>query len=383
MKTLIKLLLVTTLLSLALFGKSIANEKVKIGLIVPLSGEYKEIGISVVQAMRMAINKIGDDKIVIKVKDNFANPRNTLEAAEQLYSEGVKIIVGPVFNKNLALLSEFKDVTFVSFTNKINGNPNNVISAGVNAVSQINTIKKFQKRENLERSVFLIPKTEFQSEIDYAIKKTKINLKDKFIYDTDPTKLTAQIEKITRYPQRKQNLIDEINRVENSEDVNKEKKIEALKKKDTLGGINFDSVIIADFEENLKSVATSLLYTDVSSKRVKYITLNQWFDPSLVKEKNLQPIYFPSVNEKNFQKFNNEYLSKFDKNSNQIAFLSYDIVGLIYYLLYKNDFIIDKNLFYKENIFKGKIGVFEINKNIITHKLNFYVVEDEKIKKIF
>ena len=95
--------------------------------------------------MRMAINKIGDDKIVIKVKDNFANPKNTLEAAEQLYSEGVKIIVGPVFNKNLALLSKFKDVTFVSFTNKINGNPNNVISAGVNAISQINTIKKFQK----------------------------------------------------------------------------------------------------------------------------------------------------------------------------------------------------------------------------------------------
>ena len=45
--------------------------------------------------------------------------------------------------------------------------------------------------------------------------------------------------------------------------MNKEKKIAQLEKLDTIGGINFDSVIIADFEEALKSVATSLIYTDI------------------------------------------------------------------------------------------------------------------------
>ena len=134
------------------------------------------------------------------------------------------------------------------------------------------------------------------------LKKIKIKLKDKFLYDTDPTLLTAQIEKITRYPQRKQNLLDEIERVENSIDTNKEKKIENLKKRDTIGGINFDSVVIADFDENFKSVATSLLYTDVSSKRVFYINLNNWFDESLLEESSLHPIYFPSINQKNLNK---------------------------------------------------------------------------------
>ena len=83
----------------------------------------------------------------------------------------------------------------------------------------------------------------------------------------------------------------------------KEKKIENLKKRDTLGKINFDSVVIADFDENLKSVATSLLYTDVSSKRISYITLNQWFDESLLKENSLHPIYFPSINKNNYELF--------------------------------------------------------------------------------
>ena len=75
--------------------------------------------------------------------------------------------------------------------------------------------------------------------------------------------ITKQIEEVTRYRIRKQNLIDEIKRVENSNENNKEKKLAQLKKLDTIGGINFDSVIIADFEEDLKSVATSLIYTDI------------------------------------------------------------------------------------------------------------------------
>ena len=88
--------------------------------------------------------------------------------------------------------------------------------------------------------------------------QSKIKLKEKFIYDTDPTILTSQIEDLTYYKIRKQNLEDEILRLQNSNEEVK-KKIETLKR-DTLGGINFDSVIIADFDESLKSVATSLLY---------------------------------------------------------------------------------------------------------------------------
>ena len=67
-----------------------------------------------------------------------------------------------------------------------------------------------------------------------------------------------------------------------------------------MGNLKFESVIIADFDESLKSVITSLLYSDVSPKEKYIITLNQWFDESLLKETNAQPIYYPSINKKNF-----------------------------------------------------------------------------------
>ena len=120
-------------------------------------------------------------------------------------------------------------------------------------------------KNNLKNTIFLIPETEYKREIEEAIKISNLDLKEKFIYNKDPTLLTKQIEDLTRYQQRKQNLENEIKKLEKSNNLNKRKKIVELKKKDTLGFINFDSVIIADFSESLKSVATSLLYTDVSS----------------------------------------------------------------------------------------------------------------------
>ena len=383
MKTFIKFVIISTLSLSTFFQNSFSNEKIKIGLIVPLSGIHSQLGNSIIKSVRLAVNKINDDRIEIIPKDTKSNPINTLRSSKELYEQGVRIVIGPVFNESSKYLDELKDMTFISLTNKIYGNHSNVISAGINAISQINTINKFRKINNLERSIVLVPNTDYKKEINLAIDKSNIKLKEKFYYDTDPTLLTAQIEKLTRYPQRKQNLEDEITRLENSLDQNKEKKIEKLKKKDTLGGINFDSVIIADFDESLKSVATSLLYTDVSSKRISYLTLNQWFNKSLLKETSLQPIYFPSINKENYDIFVNDYNDHYSSKPNQISFLSYDLVGLVYYLIYKNNFKISENIFYRENKFKGKIGIFEINKNIITHQLNFYSIENEQFKKIF
>ena len=363
--------------------KAISDEKIKIGLIIPLSGEYSNIGNSILKSTRMALNKINDERITVIPKDTKANPIDTLKVSNELYNNGVKIIIGPVFNESNKYLDELNEVTFLSFTNKIRNNPKNVISAGVNAISQINTIKKYLSKNKLKNTIFLIPETEYKREIEEAIEKSNLVLKERFVYSKDPTLLTKQIEELTRYQQRKQNLENEIKRIENSNTFNKKKKIDELKKKDTLGFINFDSVIIADFSESLKSVATSLLYTDVSSERIKYITLNQWFDESLLKETSLHPIYFPSINKDNFEIFQKEYIQNFKNTPNQISFLSYDLIGLVYYLLINNDFKTDENLFIKKNKFKGKIGIFEINKKTITHQLNFYEIQDKSFKEIF
>ncbi len=383
MKISLKIIILLIFISLIGLQKLYADEKIKIGLLLPLSGKQSDMGKSILQSVRLAINKIDNKNIEIIPKNTKNDPLETLAVAKELREEGIKIVIGPVFNNNLIYLDELDEMIFLSLTNKNINNPKNIISAGINASSQIKTIMKFKKMNGINKTIFLIPNSDFKEEIKNAISKSKIKLKYIHIYETNPTKLTKQIEKITMYQIRKQNVMDEIKRLEESNEENKEWKIKNLEKRDTLGGINFDSVIVSDFDEGLKSVFTSLLYTDVSPQRVHYITLNQWFDESFLKEKSLQPLYFPSINKKNYDEFINNYKQTYNEYPNQLSFLSYDLIGLVYYLLYQNNFKVNEKIFYNKNQFKGKVGIFEINKNRINHVLNFYKVEDNKFKKIF
>ena len=158
-----------------------------------------------------------------------------------------------------------------------------------------------------------------------------------------------------------------------------------MEKRYTLGKVNFDSVVIADFDESLKSVATSLLYSDVSPNKEYFISLNQWFNESLIQEESLQPMYYPSINKKNWENYKNLFYKKFKKYPNHLSLLSYDLVGLIYYLSFKNDFLTTniEKLFKDENSFKGKIGIFDIKNNEINHRLNFYKIEKNQTTEIF
>ena len=359
------------------------ENKIKIGLLVPLSGDNEELGKQILKATRLALKDINSNKIEIYPRDTQSNPNKTLNSAIELSQMGINLIIGPVFYDNLIYLDEVSNVTFLSFTNKTLDLPKNVISTGINSTSQLNTIKKFLELNEIKKTIILIPNLNYDLEISKGIKDSRIKILKKYNYDIKPTKLTKQIEKITNYEVRKQNLFDEITRLEKSEDPNKEIKIENLKKRYTLGNLNFDSVIMADFNESLKSVITSLLYTDVLPKDKFFITFNQWFDESLFNETSSQPIYYPSINKKNLEQFEKKFSNQFNEIPNHISLLSYDIVGLIYYLSLKNNLSEVNKIFKSKNSFKGKIGIFDIENNKINHRLNFYKVEEGFLKEIF
>ncbi|MDB3890078.1 ABC transporter substrate-binding protein [Candidatus Pelagibacter sp.] len=375
--------LVTLNFSLLLSFTTKASEKIQIGLMVPLTGPNKELGQSIIKAVRLAVKDINNNSIEIIPKDTASKPNKALKSAFELKQMGVRIVIGPIFYESITYLDEIKDITFLSLTNKTLDLPKNVISAGINSTSQMNTIKKFLDTNNINKTIFLTPIQDYEFEVKKGIKDSRIKIFKNFEYSTEPTKLTKQIEEITNYRIRKQNLEDEILRLKKSNQPNKEKRIKKLEQRYTLGGLNFDAVVIADFDESLKSVTTSLLYTDVSPRNKYFITLNQWFDKSLLNEVDIQPLYFPSINKNNFENYKDKFFKEFNENPSHLALLSYDLVGLVYYLSLKTNLSNLNKLFKKKNSFKGKIGIFDIKNNKINHRLNFYKIEDKKIIEIF
>ncbi len=359
------------------------NTKVlKVGLLAPLSGEYKELGNSLLYSLQLALNEVNDENVFIIPGDSGFNNKEKLNAAIQdLESKGVKIIIGPIAHEEFDEIKKYDNLTFISPSNINPEFTNNIISIGVSLESQMTALINFIKEQKKKRTVILYPKNQYTFLIKEKLKKLDLNNIRTFTYSPDPQVLTGEIEILTNYSQRKRNLKLRKKMFEDKEDDQSIKELERLEQLYTLGEVNFDSVIIIDFGNNLKSVLTSLVYADVNQDKVLFTTINQWFDESIFYENTIKKLYYPSVNYKEFKKYNKNYFKQFASYPSEISILTYDALGLIYYAWKKNNKIDSINDFLFKNKIKGKIGTFSLNNKKINQELNIYKVENNKFTK--
>ena len=384
MKNLFRIILSYLLISFNTYVFSVENKNenlLKIGVLAPFSGEFKDIGKTVLYSVNLALHDIDDESIKIYPKDSGSNKEKILKSCEEFQNEGIKIIIGPIDSTFVKELNNFDDLVFLSLSNIDSNFKSNVIMMGINLESQLITIKKFIEKNKKKKTVILYPDNSYSNYVEKNLNLINFKNKKIFKYSKDPKKLTSQIEKLTNYKQRKINLESRIKKLEKS-DLNQDlKELNMLKQRHTLGKVNFDSIVIIDFGSGLKSILTSLAYTDVLEKDVLIMATNQWFDNTILSESSVKNFYFPSINLKNLEKFRKKFYEFYNYKPNKITILSYDSVGLVYYLWKKNIKVNSSKDFNMKNDIKGKIGSFRISGNKVIQKLNIYSLTDNAFVK--
>ena len=377
-----KIVLILTYIIIFFNSNLLSNEgdkTLKIGLLAPLSGDYKELGESLLHSLQLALEEIADKDVFIIPRDSGFNNKEKLNAAiKDIKLQGVKIIIGPMTYEEFDEVKKYNELTFVSPSNISPEFINNIISVGISLESQLLRLVDFIKKQNKKKTIIMYPKNQYTELIEKKIKNLNLNNIRTFTYSSNPQVLTGEIEVLTNYSQRKRNLKLRKKLFEDKEGDQAVKELERLEQLYTLGNVNFDSVIIIDFGNNLKSVLASLVFTDVNDTDVLFTTVNQWFDKSIFYENTVKNLYYPSVNYKNFEKFKKDYFETFNLNVNEITILGYDAVGLIYYVWKKNDGINTINDFFIKDKIKGKIGNFKFSGEKILQELKIYKTENNK-----
>ena len=358
------------------------NKTLKVGLLAPLSGPYSEIGNSLLYSLQLALEEINDKNVIIVPRDSGFNNKEKLSIAiDDLRSLEVKVIIGPTTHKEFENVKRYNDLIFISPSNISPEFSNNIISIGVSLESQLIALTKFIKKQKKTRTIIMYPKNQYLEFIKKKIEKLNLKNVKTFTYSPNPEVLTGEIETLTNYSQRKRSLELRKKMFEDKDDDQSIKELERLEKLYTLGNVNFDSVIIIDFGNNLKSVLTSLVYTDVNQDKVLFTTINQWFDESIFYENTIKNLYYPSVDYKEFKKYNNKYFKKFNIYPTEITILAYDALGLIYYAWKKNGKINSVNDFIFKNKIKGKIGTFSFKDKKVIQDIEIYKTENKKFIK--
>ena len=356
--------------------------KLRIGLLAPFSGEYRNLGESLLLSTQLALDEIDDENIVIIPRDSGTNDKDKLNSAiKEIISNGAKIIIGPMSSTFSKELEKYRDTIFISLSNKEPKITNNVINIGISLESQLKAIELFLIAQERKKTLVLYPKGEYEKFIDKKIKLLNLKNIKVFRYNPDPRILTGEIEKLTNYSQRKEKLKTKKNILKKRDDEQSKKELKILDQLYTLGAVNFDSIIIIDFGNSLKSVLASLVFSDVDDKLVTFVTVNQWFDESIFRENSVNNLYFPSIDMKQFKKYNKNYYKTFSIRPDEITILSYDALGLIYYVWKKNNGINSINDFLINKKIRGKIGTFEFKNNKVFQKLKMYRAKDGRFKE--
>ena len=116
----------------------------KIGLLAPLSGEYKDLGNSLVYSLQMALQEINDKNVYLIPRDSGSNDKDKLnDAIKDMKSQGVKIIIGPINNEDFNEVKKYSELIFISpsnlnpeFQNKTNLTTNEGSSDFSNAIGK-------------------------------------------------------------------------------------------------------------------------------------------------------------------------------------------------------------------------------------------------------
>jgi len=356
--------------------------KLKVGLLAPFSGKYKNLGESLLLSTQLALDEINDENIIIIPRDSGSDNKDKLNLAiKEIINDGAKIIIGPMTFSSFAELKKYNDTIFISLSNKEPKISNNVINIGISLESQLKAIEQFLIEQKKSKTLIMYPKNEYEKFIDEKIKLIKLKKFKVFKYNSNPRILTGEIEKLTNYSQRKKNLETRKNILKKKNNELSKKELAILDTLHTLGDVDFDSLIIIDFGNNLRSVLASLVFSDVNDKMVLFTTVNQWFDESIFRENSVKNLYFPSVNIKQFIKYNKNYFETFGLKPEEITILAYDAVGLIYYIWNKNNGINTINDFFVKEKIKGKIGTFEFKNSKVNQQLTIYKTENNKFKE--
>ena len=336
------------------------NNKIKVGVMLPLSGEHNKIGSLILNAIEMAIFQTEENKLELHIKDTEGKPDKAKKVLAELIDAEINVVIGPLFSKSLASIQSLvvsNNINIFALTNNINLRKKGIWIFGVDPQAQTEKALQYALESGFKNIAALLPQNAYGLLLFDAISSfTETNLmkiKKIEFYDFSIANQSKAAEKLSEGFKEYQLYLEKLNKLENEEvelddDLFMEKP--------------FDSVFIAAYGQNLTVLSSQLQYNNVDPELVQYLGISSWEDNSILSEPALEGGVFVTTSEMYQEKINLIYKNSFRKEMPKIAMIAYDIVALLGTLDNLEDNININDLLNDEG-FIGLRGLFRLKNN--------------------
>ena len=359
--------------------------EVRIGLLLPLTGQAGDLGQDMLDAAQMALFDVGPNDLVLLPRDTAGGPDGARQAAEQVVAEGASVILGPLFNQAVTAVTPVAaqhGLRVLAFSNVTAAAADGTFLLGFRPEEQVERVVRYalehvQRRPpdagmpgavsapaqaapgatapgptaqgeadpglaapgpapldaGPVRIAGLAPDDAYGATAMDMLRRTVVanggELGQTLFYPPDQADPSGVVRQIAAYDARKAALDKERARLQKLNDDQSKAALQRLSTLDTLGGPPFDAILIADGGDRLRSVASLLTFFDVDQPAIRFLGTMRWQDdPRVLKEAALQQGWFAASAPEGLAQFQSRFQGVYGHPPQQLAALAYDATAL-------------------------------------------------------
>jgi ABC-type branched-subunit amino acid transport system substrate-binding protein len=271
--------------------------RVRVGLLLPLSGQHAVLGESMLHAAEMALFDADNDRFALVVHDT-EGPGGAVGAAQQAIGEGARLILGPLFAQQVtqvAPVARAAGVPVVSFSTDRSVAGSDIYVMGIMPELQVQRVVAFAASQGYPRIAALLPSTAYGRAIAQALQQSvspSVQVGAVEFYDTGTTDLAPYVRRIA----------------------------------ESRG--SYDALLVPEGGDRLRLIAPLLPFYDIDPSVVRMLGSTLWDDVRLGSESGLAGGWFAAPPAESWQRFEQRYGQYYGTTPARLSTLAYDGTAL-------------------------------------------------------
>jgi ABC-type branched-subunit amino acid transport system substrate-binding protein len=282
---------------------NIGEGKVKVGLILPLSGSGSAgvAATSMRNSAEMALAEFNSPDISLLVKDDGGSASGAQQAAQQALDEGAEIILGPLFALTVGPVGQVaraRGVPVIAFSTDANVAARGVYLLSFLPETDVDRIIGYAATQGRRSFAALVPDNAYGTVVEAAFKQ-------------QVARRGGRVVALERYPLDKGQMQGPVRNVANA------------------ASKGADAIFIPDGADAVSTVVQGLISSGIDTKRVQLLGTGLWDDAQIFANPALDGAWYAGPDSTGFRNFSGRYRSRYGQDPVRTASLAYDAVALV------------------------------------------------------
>lgn len=316
------------------------DKRVKIALLLPLSGKDSAIGRALLNAAILAVFDFGDQRLVLQPYDTEGDG-GAKAATRRALSEDVSLILGPLFGRQVAEVAELaarRNVNVISFSNDISVAGDNAFVFGISPTQSLGRVLDYAASKSITTYAALLSDDAFGRRVSDILRSQIANVKSNLIrvdyYNPNESNFTEAVQAVAEFDERRKGVAamlknQAVDPLAPPLPARSKDALKRAQKLTTTREVSYQALVLSESGQRLRNLASLIPYYDINTQKVKIIGLNSNFDDrSLLPEPALNGAWYAAPDPAGRRDFEKKYSAAFGLEPPRLTSLSYDLVGL-------------------------------------------------------